>query len=63
MTQTLERVFVGLLVLALGFGGGWLGSAARHDNGTTNITEQKVELKGQATVVSNIAKNVGQSVV
>ncbi len=34
-----------------------------HDGGTVDITQQKVELKGQAAVISNIAKNVGQSVV
>ena len=51
-----------LVVLAIGFGGGWLGAAAHHDN-VTNVTEQKVELKGQAAVISSIAKNVGPSVV
>ncbi len=63
MASTLERVFIGILVLAIGFGGGWLGAAAHHDNGTTNITENKVQLKGVATIISDIAKNVGQSVV
>lgn len=53
----------GIIVLALGFGGGWLGAAAHHDNGTANVTEQKVVLKGEAAVISDIAKNVGQSVV
>ncbi len=60
---TLTWAFGAIVVLALGFGGGWLGAAAHHDNGTTNVTEQKVELKGQAAVISSIAKNVGPSVV
>lgn len=61
--RPLELALVGLVVLALGFGGGWFGAAAHHDNGTTNVTENRVELKGEATVISDIAKNVGQSVV
>jgi serine protease Do len=61
-TRVLEIALVAIVVLALSFGGGWLGAAAHHDN-ATNITENKVELEGEATVISNIAKNVGQSVV
>lgn len=53
---------VAIAVLVLGFAGGWLGSAANHGD-TTNVTQQKVVLKGEAAVISNIAKNVGQSVV
>ena len=52
-----------IIVLALGFGGGWLGAAAHHDEGVTNVPQQKVVLKGEAAVISDIAKNVGQSVV
>jgi len=62
-TVPLTWALGGIVVLVLGFGGGWLGAAAHHDNGTTNITQQKVELKGQAAVISHIAKNVGPSVV
>jgi serine protease Do len=62
-TRPLELVLIAIVVLALGFGGGWLGAAANHEDGTTDITENKVELKGEATVISDIAKNVGQSVV
>lgn len=51
-----------LVVLALGFGGGWLGAAAHRDD-TPNITQQKVVLQSQSAVISNIAKNVGPSVV
>ena len=52
-----------VVVLGVGFGGGWLGAASHHNEGTTNITQQKVVLQGQAAVISNIAKNVGASVV
>lgn len=54
---------IAIAVLVLGFAGGWLGAAANHGGGTTNVTEQKVELKGEAAVISQIAKSVGQSVV
>jgi len=60
---TLTWALGAIVVLALGFGGGWLGAVAHHDNGTTNITQQKVELKGQAAIISSIANNVGPSVV
>jgi len=51
----------GLVVVALGFGGGWIGAESHSD--PTNITQQKVVLEGQANVISAIAKNVGPSVV
>ncbi len=60
--RTLTVTFGAIIVLALGFGGGWLGAAAHHDNAAT-LPAQKIELKGQAALVSSIAKNVGQSVV
>lgn len=61
--QPLTVALIALVVLAVGFGGGWLGAAAHHDNGTTTVTQQTVQLKGQAAVISNIARNVGPSVV
>ena len=60
--RTLTLALAGIVVLALGFGGGWLGAAARGDD-ITNVTQQKVVLQGQAAVISKIAKDVGQSVV
>ncbi|MEJ0073081.1 MAG: hypothetical protein WDN27_03310 [Candidatus Saccharibacteria bacterium] len=51
-----------IVILAVSFGGGWLGASAHHDT-VTNVTQQKVQLEGEAAVISNIAKNVGQSVV
>lgn len=61
-TRPLTAALIGIVVLALGFGGGWLG-AISHGDQTNNITEQKTVLTSQAAVVSNIAKNVGPSVV
>jgi serine protease Do len=62
LTRPLEISLIAIVVLALGFGGGWLGAAA-HGNDATDVTENKVQLEGEATVISDIAKNVGQSVV
>lgn len=61
-TKPLTTLLLGIIVLALGFGGGWLG-AASHGDQTTNVTQQKTILTNQAAVVSSIAKTVGQSVV
>lgn len=62
-TKPLTAVLMVLIVLALGFGGGWLGAASRSRDAATNITQQKTVLSSQAAVVSSIAKDVGQSVV
>lgn len=63
-TKFFNAALIGIIVLALGFGGGWLGAASHGDtSGTTNITQQKTVLTSEAAVVSSIAKNVGQSVV
>ncbi|MBL8121853.1 trypsin-like peptidase domain-containing protein [Candidatus Saccharibacteria bacterium] len=58
------RAFAGLAILALSFGGGWLG-AASHDRsgGSTSIVQQRTVLTDKANLVSNIAKTVGESVV
>jgi serine protease Do len=64
LKQPLGYALGAFAVVALGFGGGWLGAASHGDaNTTTNVAQQKVVLEGQATVISNIAKNVGPSVV
>jgi serine protease Do len=53
-----------IVVLALGFGGGWLGAASHGDGtGAGTVQQQKVVLESQGNVISSIAKNVGQSVV
>jgi serine protease Do len=62
--RALTMALGGIIILALGFGGGYLGAAARGDNsGAANVKTQKVQLEGQAAVISNIAKDVGPSVV
>jgi S1-C subfamily serine protease len=61
-SKALTWAMAGILVLALGFGGGWLGAAARG-NGTATLSQQKTVLSSQAAVVSQIAKDVGPSVV
>lgn len=58
----LTYVFAGICVVALGFGGGWLGAASQ--SGTSpSIVQQKTVLTDQANLVSSIAKTVGESVV
>lgn len=60
----LKVVFVGLLVVLLGFGGGWLGARAQYNERRNNPVEsQRVVLNDQGDLISHIAKNVGQSVV
>ena len=60
--RTLAAALFLIVTLAVGFGGGWLGAVSHHDEATT-ISEQKTVLTSQATLVSAIAKDVGQSVV
>ncbi len=50
-------------ILAVGFLGGYLGSRAQNHGGAITVDQQKVILGSEGSVVSNIAKNVGQSVV
>lgn len=49
-----------ILSISSGFGGAWLFS---HNEDTTDGNTQKIELKTQGQLISNIAQNVGQSVV
>lgn len=61
--RLLTYSFVGLCVVALGFGGGWLGAASHNDTAAPSIVRQKTVLTDQANLVSSIAKSVGESVV
>jgi len=63
LTKPLTFALGAIVILALGFGGGWMGAASRSDTSNTNVTKQTVLLKGQGEVVRDIANNVGQSVV
>jgi serine protease Do len=53
----------GLAVLAVSFTGGWLGSASRQSMTTTSSVQQRTILKNEANVISEIASEVGPSVV
>ena len=60
--RILVRIAGGLCVIALGFGGGWLGAFSRSTP-STSIVQQRTVLTNQAKLVSSIAKTVGESVV
>ncbi|MFZ1249625.1 MAG: trypsin-like peptidase domain-containing protein [Candidatus Saccharimonadales bacterium] len=61
-TKLLTNALAVLAVIALSFGGGWLG-AASHDRSQNTIIQQRTVLSDKANLVSSIAKEVGQSVV
>lgn len=61
-SKPLAAVLFLLVTFGVGFAGGWLGAVSNKDQATT-VTQQKTVLSSQAAVVSNIAKEVGQSVV
>lgn len=54
---------VGLAVLTVSFAGGWLGSASRQTASTASLVQQRTILKNEANVISDIATEVGPSVV
>jgi S1-C subfamily serine protease len=60
------RLLAGVLLIIIsvsaGFLGGWAGSNEQDDSQTT-IQKQQVVLENQGQLISNIASNVGQSVV
>lgn len=58
-----SRVLTGLVVLALSFFGGWLGSMSQTQSTSNSIVQQKTILKNEANVISDIAGTVGPSVV
>ncbi|MFA5004175.1 MAG: trypsin-like peptidase domain-containing protein [Candidatus Saccharimonadales bacterium] len=60
--KPLTAVLFLIVTLALGFFGGWLGSAS-HEYQRATVQTQKVVLSNEGRIVSSIAKNVGQSVV
>jgi S1-C subfamily serine protease len=64
--RQLGVVFLLLISLAAGFLGGWLGADTHNNNqaGTTIVTSKSQPiLTSETQAISNIAKNVGQSVV
>jgi serine protease Do len=62
MRPPISYGLIALLVVVLGFGGGWLGATANKDD-ASSPSVQKVRLESQSNIISTIAKNVGQSVV
>lgn len=54
---------VGLAILAISFGGGWLGAASHQTVSTQSLVQQRTILKNEANVISDIAAEVGPSVV
>ncbi|MGF7228979.1 MAG: S1C family serine protease [Candidatus Saccharibacteria bacterium] len=59
--KMLAFAFLFILSISSGFFGGWLFS--RNDQANTSTQKQQVILKTQGQLISNIAQNVGQSVV
>jgi len=60
----LSRLIFGLmLVLALGFGGGWLGARSYNHGQPTTTNVQKQIVLSESQLISDIAKDVGPSVV
>lgn len=60
--RLLGGVFLIIICAAAGFLGGWAGNSGRSNDDTT-IQKQQVVLENQGDLISNIASNVGQSVV
>ena len=61
-----SRALTGLVVLTLGFFGGWLGGASNNTSTSSDgqsIVQQKTILKNDSNVISSIASSVGKSVV
>lgn len=52
-----------LIVVAISFLGGWLGSVSRQTTDTQSLVQQRTILKNEANVISDIATQVGPSVV
>ena len=56
-----SRALTGLVVLTLGFFGGWLGGASNNTSTSSDgqsIVQQKTILKNDSNVISNIFKNL-----
>lgn len=62
-SKLLHYLFAAICIVALGFGGGWLGALSQGEQDPTSVVQQKTVLTDQAKVVSSIAKTVGESVV
>lgn len=61
--KVLQVIFVALLVGVIGFGGGWLGAQRAITNDESSTSAQRVVLDKRSNLISELAKEVGQSVV
>lgn len=61
-SKTFQSIFLVLIAAVVGFGGGWLGAMSQDDDMTPAKT-QRIVLDEQSNLISDIAKDVGQSVV
>jgi len=52
-----------IVLVAVSFFGGWLGSMSRQNTTTQSLVQQRTILKNEANVISDIATQVGPSVV
>lgn len=63
-TRIFGYILVGMAVLTTSFFGGWLGAVSHNKSSASeSIVRQKTILSNEATVISEIAGEVGQSVV
>lgn len=62
-TKFFNMIFIALLVAIIGFGGGWIGAKQAVDDQSITNSAQRVVLDSQGELISDIAKEVGQSVV
>ncbi len=61
--KLLQGIFLVLVAAVVGFGGGWLGAAGHESDQSNSTAAQRVVLDKQSNLISNIAQEVGQSVV
>ena len=61
--RTLGGAFFILVSLAAGFFGGWIGSSSKAKTDSSNVAVQQQVIENESQLISNIAKDVGQSVV
>lgn len=61
-SRVLQSIFLILVAGVVGFGGGWLGSQSQGSD-SASTQAQRIVLDEQSNLISQIAKEVGQSVV
>ncbi len=61
-TGALRKIFIVLVSIAAGFGGGWFGSAARQNGSIMSSTRQEIILN-ESELISSLVDQIGPSVV